>query len=82
MRAILVGSATPSVTWTIRYATDRSAAGTEVVTGGTTTTNVTTGHSVTVFNNGVIPAGRFVWIETTARSGNVQSLGVTLKYSI
>ena len=82
MRAVLVGSATPSVTWTIRYGADRSAAGTEVVTGGTTTTNVTTGHSVTVFNNGVIPAGNFVWIETTARSGNVNSLGVTLKYSI
>lgn len=64
MRAIIQGGATPSVTWTVRYAADRSAAGTEVVTGGTVSTNTTTGDAVTVFNNGTIPANSFVWLET------------------
>lgn len=64
MRAIIQGGSSPSVTWTVRYAADRSAVGTEVVTGGTVSTNTTTGDAVTVFNNGTIPANRFVWLET------------------
>ena len=66
LRAVIVGGASPSVTWTIRFDADRSAVGTEVVTGGTVTTNTTIGQSVTVFNNGTIPAGRWVWIELTS----------------
>ena len=43
IRAVLVGSSTPSVTWTVRHGTDRSAVGAEAVTGGATTTSTTTG---------------------------------------
>ena len=81
MTAVLRGSATPSVTWTIRHNSDRSAAGTEVVTGGTATTNTTTGEQVTVFNDATIPAGSFVWLETTAQSGTVDTLHITIKYT-
>lgn len=81
MRAVLLGSATPSVTWTIRHSTDRSAAGNEVVTGGTTTTSTTTGSDVTVFNDATIPADSFVWLETTAQSGTVDELNVCVIYS-
>jgi len=77
IRAVLRGT-TPSVTWSIRYGTDRSGAGTEVVTGGTTTTNTTTGESVTTFNNATIPAGNYVWLETTATSGTVDAMALTL----
>lgn len=79
--AIVVGSS-PSVTWTIRYGTDRSAAGTEVVTGGTTTTSQTSGSVITSFANATIPASNFVWLETTAKSGTVASLGVALKFGV
>jgi hypothetical protein len=83
MRAVLAnGSATPSVTWTIRHHTDRSNAGNEVVTGGTTTTSITTGSNVTSFNDATIPQNSFVWLEITAVSGTVPEFHVTIFYTI
>jgi len=77
---VAVGS-TPSVTATIRFDSDRSATGTEVVTGGTAATSTTTGDEVTSFNDATIPAGSWVWLETTAQSGTVTSLNVTLEFT-
>ena len=84
MRAVLsVGTSTPSVTWTIRHhASDRSNAGAEVVTGGTTTTSITTGSDVTSFDDATIPADSYVWVETSAQSGTVPELHITLIASI
>lgn len=83
MRASLVGSSTPSVTWTVRHhATDRSNAGNEVVTSGTTTTSTTSGSDVTSFNDATIPADSFVWMETTAKSGTVDELGITVFFTV
>lgn len=76
------GSATPSVTWTIRHGTDRSAVGAEVVTSGTTTTSASTGSEVTSFDDATIVAGSWIWIETTAQSGTVPELNVTIEYTI
>lgn len=81
MRAVVRGT-TPSVTWTIRHASDRSAAGTEVVTGGTTTTSETSGSDVTVFNDATIPADSFTWFETSATSGTVDEIHLTITYTI
>ena len=81
IRAVLVGSDTPSVTWTLRHGTDRSAAGAEVVTGGTTTTSVSTGSDVTSFDDATIVADSFVWLETTAQSGTVGELHLTVFYT-
>lgn len=80
--SVLQGSSTPSVTWTIRFDSDRSATGTEVVTGGTTTTNTSTGTTTTSFNDATIPANSFVWMKTTAQSGTVSELSVTMEYLI
>lgn len=80
MYAVLVGSSTPSVTWTIRHGTDRSAAGAEVVTGGTTTTAIN-GSTVTSFNDATIVADSYIWLETTAQSGTVLELLVTIIYT-
>lgn len=82
MRAVLVGSSTPSVTWTIRHGTDRSAAGAEVVTSGTTTTSTTSGSDVVSFNDATIVADSFVWLETTAKSGTVDEIQITIYYDI
>jgi hypothetical protein len=79
IKAVLVGTSSPSVTWTLRYAADRSAAGTEVVIGGTTTTSVS-GVDVTVLDNPTIPADNFFWIETTAQSGTVEAMTITAVY--
>lgn len=81
MRAVLVGSSTPSVTWTIRHGTDRSAAGAEVVTGGTTTTEVTAGLDITAFDDATVVANSHVWLETTAQSGVVEQMAITLFYT-
>lgn len=67
----IVRGTSPSVTWTIRYATDRSAAGTEIVSSGTTTTSTTTGSQVTSLTNDTIPANSWIWLETSATSGTV-----------
>lgn len=79
MAAVAVGSS-PSVTWTVRHHSDRSNTGNEVVTGGTTTTSTSTGSVVTSFNDATIPADSWVWIETTAMSGTVGNLSITIKY--
>jgi len=82
IRAVIRGSSTPDVTWTIRHNTDRSAAGNEVVTGGTTTSSTTTGDTVTTFNDADVPANSWLWVETTATSGTVDELILTVKYTI
>jgi hypothetical protein len=76
----LVTGTTPSVTFSIRYGADFSAAGTEVVTGGITVTNTSTGLSTTSFNSASVPANSFIWITTTAATGTVNSLFVSLNY--
>ncbi len=81
MRAVVRGT-TPSVTWTIRHnATDRSVAGNEVVTSGTTTTSESAGSDVTSFNDATIPADSFVWLETTGQTGTVDELHVSIIYT-
>lgn len=74
----VVRGTSPSVTWTLRKASDRSAVGTEVVTGGTTTTSQTSGDVIVAFNSATIAAGDFLWLETSALSGTVQELHVTV----
>lgn len=78
----IVRGTTPSVTWTIRHDTDRSLTGNEVVTSGTTTTSTTTGSEVSSFNDATIPAGSWVWFETTAQTGTVNELNVTIEYGV
>ena len=80
MRAIVQGT-TPSVSWTIKHSTDRSAAGNAVVTAGTTTTSTTTGSDVTSFDDATIPADSFIWLETTAATGTIDDFNVTIIYT-
>ena len=79
IRSTVMGTS-PSITFSIRYGTDISAAGTEVVTGGITCTNTTTGVSTTSFNNATVPIDNFVWLITTAASGTVTQLAVSLLF--
>lgn len=79
--ACVLKGTTPSITWTVRYAADRSAVGTEVITGGTTTTSTTTGTITASFNSPNIPANSWVWIEITADSGTVTQATITIKYT-
>ena len=78
----LIGDTSPSVTWTIRFSSDLSSVGTEIVVGGTTTVSTTTGDEITVLTNPSIPALSHVWIETSALGGNVTILTATVIYTV
>lgn len=77
INAVLQGSSTPSVTFSVRFDADRSAVGTELLTGGRVLTNVTTGVSY-VPDVTSIPAGVWVWVQTTAQSGTVLELEIAM----
>ena len=77
---VLIGSSTPSVTITLRHsATDRSAAGTELNTGGRAITSVTTASVDTSFADNTFLANTWFWIETTAQSGTVTEIHCSWK---
>jgi len=82
INAGLVGSGGTSVSWTIRHDTRRNDPGTEVVTGGTTTTSGSVGSTVTSFNDATIPANSWIWIETSATGGTLTEFMGTIKYTI
>lgn len=73
--AVVVRGTSPSVTWTLRKGSDRSAAGTEIISGGTTTTSQA-GVTITTFTAPALAAGEWLWLETSATSGTVQELSV------
>ena len=74
--AILVGTSTPSVTYSLKYAANRSAAGT-AATASTTVTSTTTASTATL-QNMPIPANNFLWLEVSAISGNPTELSITV----
>lgn len=78
IRSVIIGGT--NITFSIRYGTDVSQAGTEVVIGGIQTSNTTTGLSTTSFNSASIPADRFIWITTSAVTGTVGQLHVSLRF--
>lgn len=78
--AVLQGSSSPSVTYSVRYGSDLSGSGTEIVSGGSTVTSTTTGTSVTSFTNTVIPADSLIWMTTSAQSGTVTELHITVTF--
>ncbi len=72
---LIDGSASQSVTFSLFYGTDITAAGTLILTE--TTTNNTGGEEFTSFTNGVIPADNVMWAVLTTVSGTVISFMVT-----
>ena len=77
---VVVGSSTPSVTVTLRHGTDRSATGAELNTSGNAITSTSTGNEDTSFNDATVVADSFLWLETTAQSGTVDSVSCTWEY--
>jgi len=69
----------PSVIWGVNHATSRTGSGTSIVTG--TTTDVTSGSSITSFADATVPADSHVWFVTTATSGTIDSLSLTVQYT-
>jgi hypothetical protein len=67
-----------SVTYELRYAADRTTAGT-LATVSDVVTNTTVGDSATVQNQ-PIPSGRYVWVEITAVSGTVNEFNLSVAF--
>ena len=61
----------------VRFAADRSAAGTSVINAGTVVSNTTAGQEFTSFDNAAIPAGNWVWIEITAITNTPDEIHVS-----
>ena len=76
-KAVLVGSATPSVTFSVKSGTDRSSLGTTHTTS-TAVTNTTTGTSLVVAAP-TIPSNSYVCLVSTAMSGTVNELDLGLE---
>lgn len=81
VQAVVIGSSTPSVTIQVKQGTDLSAAGTDVLTSATAITNTTGGQNLTSFNDATVPADSHLWLITSAQSGTVTYLAVTIRYT-
>jgi hypothetical protein len=67
-----------SVTYELRYAADRTTAGT-LATVSDTVTNTTTGDAATVQNQ-PIAASRYVWVEITGVTGTVDEFNLSVAF--
>ena len=82
----LLGSV-PTVTWSIVFAAARNEAAPTNCVNSTTCSAAacsatTTGHHITAFNDATIPAGNFIWFLTTATTGRVDEMHLTIEYTI
>lgn len=75
-RAYIRGSSTPSITWVLEFRSTRDGSGTTIATA--TTTNTSTGSDPSI-TTAAIPADSLIILRTTAQSGTVSALSVTLE---
>jgi hypothetical protein len=74
--AVVRGTESPSVTYSLKYAPNRSSVGTNAT--NTTTVNSTSTASIALPQNQPIPSGNFVWLEVSSISGNPTELSITV----
>jgi hypothetical protein len=67
-----------SVTYELRYATDRTTTGT-LATVSDTVTNTTTGDAATIQNQPIGP-GRYVWVDITGVTGTVDEFNLAVSF--
>ena len=70
----VVGSSSPSVTWTLKYDPNRNGTGTEILSGGFITSGTT---DIASFTSATIPTSSFVWLETSAKNGTIDEFGIS-----
>lgn len=76
---VLRGSSTPSVTINFAHGLDRSS-GANLLTSGQAITNTTTGQrfGASSFSDATLAKGEFIWLTSSAQSGTVNELSVTM----
>lgn len=78
--AVLRGSSGPSVTFDVRHQKDRDASGNHLLSAPLAFANVNSGTAVTSLGDNTIESSSWVWVETTAKSGNVDEIAITFDY--
>jgi hypothetical protein len=76
----VVRGTTPSVTYNIRHATTRDSGSPNDVFGSNRTVTSTSGATTTTFSDATIPANSWVWLITSATSGTITDINITLQY--
>ncbi len=80
INAVVIGSS-PSVTINIAFGSNITSL-TNVFSSGTAITNTTTGQTINSgFNDATIPAGSWIRLISTAQSGTVTQIEVTINYT-
>ena len=80
INAVVIGSS-PSVTINIAFGSDITSL-TNVFSSGTAITNTTTGQTINSgFNDATIPAGSWIRLKSTASSGTITQIEVTINYT-
>jgi len=80
INAVVIGSS-PSVTINIAFGTDITSL-TNVFSSGTAITSTTTGQTINSgFNDATIPAGSWIRLRSTASSGTITQIEVTINYT-
>lgn len=76
---VLRGLSTPSVTINFAHGLDRSS-GANLLTSGQAITNTTTGQrfGASSFSDATLAKGEFIWLTSSAQSGTVNELSVTM----
>lgn len=81
VHAVVKGSSTPNISFQLKHHTDRTNAGNTVFSSAQSITSTTTGSELTTFSDATVPADSFLWLITTAKSGTVDELHVTVEYT-
>lgn len=78
LSALVRGTSSPSVTYEVRYASSRNAAGSLAI-NSSTAANTDTGTPAAVINQ-PIPEGDYVWLVITGISGSVSEFNLSVRF--
>lgn len=82
VHAVIKVVSSGSVTFNMPHGTDFSAAGTNLFSSGQTESSSTGGTEYTSFNDATLAADEMLWITTSAVTGTVPSMMITVYYTI
>lgn len=68
-----------SLTWNLAYGANRGIADATLF-GVDRTTVSTTGADTSIFANAVIPANTWIWLTTSAASGTIEDINITIRF--
>ena len=81
VQAVVVGT-TPSVTIDPEHRAARDTPENDILASPTAITNEGAGQNLTSFDDDTIPADSWIVLLTTAQTGTVTELAVTIRYTI